>query len=68
MRAIFEGLMGFDTVSSKPNMGLMDYVQGLLAKAGIDAVLPTITGRAWVTGIGQYMLDPSDPYPTGFTL
>ncbi|GAA3627284.1 proline racemase family protein [Kineosporia mesophila] len=33
---------------------------------GHPAVLPTITGRAWVTGIGQYMLDPSDPYPEGF--
>ncbi|MPY48882.1 proline racemase family protein [Streptomyces acidicola] len=30
------------------------------------AVVPTITGRAWVTGLGQYMLDPSDPYPAGF--
>ena len=34
--------------------------------AGVPAVVPTITGRAWVTGIGQYLLDPSDPYPTGF--
>jgi proline racemase len=34
--------------------------------AGIPAVIPTITGRAWVTGIGQYLLDPSDPFPTGF--
>lgn len=33
---------------------------------GIPAVIPTITGRAWVTGIGQYMLDPADPFPTGF--
>ncbi|MGS2586127.1 proline racemase family protein [Streptomyces hebeiensis] len=33
---------------------------------GLSAVLPTITGRAWVTGIGQYMLDPTDPYPAGF--
>ena len=39
MRAILEGLMGFDTVSSRPNVGLMAYVQGLLADAGIDAVL-----------------------------
>ncbi|WP_026196272.1 proline racemase family protein [Corynebacterium lubricantis] len=31
-----------------------------------DAVIPTITGRAWVTGMGQYMLDPSDPFPAGF--
>ncbi len=45
MRAIFEGLMGFDTVSSKPNMGLMGYVQGLLEKAGIDSVLiPDVAG------------------------
>ncbi|HTM84201.1 MAG TPA: proline racemase family protein [Mycobacterium sp.] len=34
--------------------------------AGIPAVTPTITGRAWVTGIGQYLLDPTDPFPTGF--
>jgi proline racemase len=34
--------------------------------AGIPAVVPTITGRAWVTGIGQYLLDPADPFPTGF--
>jgi proline racemase len=33
---------------------------------GIPAVIPTVTGRAWVTGIGQYLLDPSDPFPAGF--
>jgi proline racemase len=33
-----------------------------------DAVVPTITGRAWVTGTAQYMLDPSDPFPAGFLL
>ena len=31
------------------------------------AVLPTITGRAWVTGTAQYHLDPTDPFPAGFT-
>lgn len=30
------------------------------------AVIPTITGRAWVTGLGQYMLDENDPFPEGF--
>ncbi|MGC2174718.1 MAG: proline racemase family protein [Acidimicrobiales bacterium] len=34
--------------------------------AGVPAVVPTITGRAWITGIGEYMLDPSDPFPRGF--
>jgi proline racemase len=31
-----------------------------------DAVLPEITGRAWITGTAQYMLDPHDPFPSGF--
>ena len=33
---------------------------------GLDAVLPTITGRAWITGTAQYLLDPDDPFPAGF--
>ncbi len=36
--------------------------------AGIPAVVPTITGRAWVTGTAQYILDPDDPFPAGFLL
>ncbi|MDK3258264.1 proline racemase family protein [Blastococcus capsensis] len=32
------------------------------------AVVPTITGRAWVTGTAQYVLDPTDPFPAGFLL
>jgi proline racemase len=38
------------------------------AVAGHPAVIPTITGRAWVTGTAQYMLDSADPFPEGFTL
>jgi proline racemase len=36
--------------------------------AGLPAVVPEITGRAWITGMGQYMLDPEDPFPAGFAL
>lgn len=32
------------------------------------AVVPTITGRAWITGMAQYMLAPDDPFPAGFLL
>jgi proline racemase len=35
---------------------------------GRPAIVPEITGRAWITGIGQYLLDPSDPFPAGFRL
>jgi proline racemase len=31
-------------------------------------VVPTITGRAWITGTAQYLLDPRDPFPRGFVL
>jgi proline racemase len=36
--------------------------------AGLPAVVPTVTGQAWITGTAQYMLDPSDPFPEGFQL
>jgi acetylornithine deacetylase len=39
MRDILERLLTFDTVSSKPNMALMTYVQGLLESAGVQVVL-----------------------------
>jgi proline racemase len=32
------------------------------------AVLPTITGRAWITGRSQWVLDENDPFQTGYTL
>jgi proline racemase len=35
---------------------------------GLPAVVPEITGRAWVTGMGQYLLDVDDPFPAGFAL
>jgi proline racemase len=35
---------------------------------GLPAVIPEITGRAWITGMGQYVLDPEDPFPEGFAL
>lgn len=35
---------------------------------GVAAVVPEITGRAWVTGTAQYMVDPTDPFPEGFEL
>lgn len=38
------------------------------AVGGLSAVLPAITGRAWITGTAQYFLDPDDPFPAGFLL
>ena len=45
MRQVLERLIGFDTVSAKSNLDLLDYVRGLLADAGIDSMLiPDATG------------------------
>jgi proline racemase len=32
------------------------------------AVVPTLTGTAWITGLATYVLDPTDPFPEGFTV
>ena len=34
----------------------------------LDAVVPTITGRAWITGEARYVIDPTDPFPEGLTI
>src|SRR4051812_15686724 len=43
------------------------FVGRLVAETG-RGVIPEITGRAWITGTGQYLLDPEDPFPEGFAL
>jgi proline racemase len=35
---------------------------------GRPAVVPEITGRAWITGTAEYVLDSEDPFPEGFAL
>ena len=35
---------------------------------GKPAIIPSITGRAWITGTRQEMLDPADPWPSGYKL
>jgi proline racemase len=32
------------------------------------AVVPTIGGTAWITGIHQFVVDPGDPFPDGYTV
>lgn len=35
---------------------------------GREAIVPEISGRGWLTGIHQHMLDPDDPWPGGYRL
>jgi proline racemase len=35
---------------------------------GRPGIIPSISGRAWITGTHQHMLDPDDPWPLGYQL
>jgi trans-L-3-hydroxyproline dehydratase len=33
-----------------------------------DAIIPAIRGSAWITGISQHFVEPTDPFPEGYLL
>ncbi len=39
-----------------------------LRVGGTPAIRTSVTGRAWITAFHQYVLDPTDPFPTGYRL
>jgi proline racemase len=43
-------------------------IAGMTNIGGRPAILPTIEGRAWITGFHQYMVDAADPWPDGYRL
>ena len=43
-------------------------ILGETTLAGHPAIRPEISGRGWITGIHQHMLDPDDPWPQGYRL
>ncbi len=43
-------------------------IESITAVGDRPAIVPFISGRAWITGTSQLMLDPSDPWPTGYRL
>lgn len=43
-------------------------IEGEVRVGDRAAILPSISGRAWITGTHQLMLDPNDPWPSGYRL
>jgi proline racemase len=43
-------------------------ILGETSLGDVAAIRPQISGRGWVTGIHQHMLDPGDPWPEGYRL
>ena len=65
------GLLPMDTAFVNESFIGTQFIGRLVDTATVgpyDAVIPTITGRAWITGTAQYVLDPDDPFPAGFLL
>lgn len=42
------------------------HIRGTTKVGEYDAILPTVKGRGWITAYKQLVLDPEDPFPTGF--
>jgi proline racemase len=34
----------------------------------VPAIVPTVKGEAWITGFHNYVVDTSDPFPTGYVV
>lgn len=43
-------------------------IESLGDVGGVPSVTPSVTGQAWITELSQVGLDPTDPFPTGYTL
>lgn len=59
-----------DTMSHASVLGSVfdGRIVGETAVAGRAAILPTVRGSAWITGVTQLFVDPSDPFPEGYLL
>ena len=62
--AVGEPFVGLSPIDSR-----FDCRIETLARVGDrEAVVPSLSGRAWITGTHQHMLDPGDPWPEGYRL
>ena len=43
-------------------------IEALATVAGRAAIIPSLAGRAWITGRHEHWLDPTDPWPLGYRL
>ncbi|MEL6997959.1 MAG: proline racemase family protein [Pseudomonadota bacterium] len=62
--AIGENFVGLSLIGSRFECS----IESTTELAGKTAIIPSISGRAWITGQRTEMLDPSDPWPLGYRL
>ena len=59
-----DSLTGVSIIGSR----FIGRIVGEASVAGKPGIVPSISGRAWITGTHQHMLDPDDPWPAGYRL
>lgn len=66
-----KGLLGVgeDYVNAGPlGTTFTERIEGITKVSPYDAIVPRLSGRGWISGVSQWMLDPSDLFPEGFTI
>jgi proline racemase len=64
LMTVGQELMATSIIGSQFNGKIIETTQ----VNGHPAVIPQISGRGWITGTHQHMLDPDDPWPEGYKL
>tara|TARA_R110000764_G_scaffold79456_1_gene158286 strand:- start:358 stop:1383 length:1026 start_codon:yes stop_codon:yes gene_type:complete len=64
LMTVGQELMATSIIGSQFNGKIIEATQ----VNGHPAVIPQISGRGWITGTHQHMLDPDDPWPEGYKL
>ncbi len=65
------GQMGMDDRLTAVSVIGSEFAGRILGETEVGerpAIHPELSGRGWITGIHQHMLDPQDPWPEGYRL
>ena len=61
--------VGQDYVNASPiGTRFTGRIERVTQVGGQEAIVPSLSGRGWISGVSQWMLDPDDPFPQGFTI
>jgi proline racemase len=66
-----KGLLGVgeDYVNAGPlGTTFTGRIESITKVGPYDAIIPSLSGRGWIYGVSQWMLDTTDPFAKGFTI
>ena len=66
-----QGLLGVGTVYRARSIIGSEFdcrIESCVNVGGKRGIVPNVSGRAWITGTHQLMLDPEDPWPSGYRI